>query len=171
MTDEAEREARAGLSGAAEKLIHLWALLGGALLLAVVLMNVLSVVGGIVWVPFPGDFELTEVGVAVAAFTFLPYCQITDSNVTADIFTARASPRWVAIFKLAASVVALLFAALLLWRMYDGMLSQREYGYVTTVVQFPIWVAFIPILISLALLMTAAAITLKEAGRAAGARR
>ncbi|WP_340110348.1 TRAP transporter small permease subunit [Pikeienuella sp. HZG-20] len=171
MTDEDRFDRRAGIVGAAERLIHLWALLGGGLLLAVVLMNVLSVIGGVVWVPFPGDFELTEVGVAVAAFTFLPYCQLTDSNVTADIFTARASPRWVAIFKLAASTAALLFAALLLWRMYEGMLSQREYGYMTAIVQFPIWAAFVPILISLALLMAAALITLGEAGRAAGARR
>lgn len=163
MSDDG-RPRRDGLTGAAERVIRAWALLGGAVLLAVVLMNVVSVAGSILWVPFPGDFEMTEVGVAVAAFCFLPYCQLTDSNVTADIFTARASRRWVAIFRLAASVVACLFAGLLLWTMWGGMESQREYGYVTTILQFPIWTAFVPILISLALLLVAAAISIRDAG-------
>ncbi|QIE57785.1 TRAP transporter small permease [Pikeienuella piscinae] len=132
-------------------------------------MNVVSVVGAAIWVPFPGDFEMTEVGVAVAAFAFLPYCQLTDSNVTADIFTAGASRRWIARFRLLASVVALLFGALLLWRMFAGMESQREYGYTTTILQLPIWLAFIPILISLALLVAAALISINDAGRAARA--
>ncbi|WP_422073329.1 TRAP transporter small permease [Tranquillimonas rosea] len=163
------REGRSGLAGAAAAVITGWALLGGVALLAVVVMNVVSVVGAIFGHPFPGDFEMTEIGVAVAAFAFLPYCQMTDANVTADIFTQNASPRWIAIFKLAASVVALLFALLLLWRMSVGMSDQREYGYETAILQFPIWVAFIPILISLALLAVASVLTLAETGaRAAG---
>ncbi|WP_246209740.1 TRAP transporter small permease [Pikeienuella piscinae] len=169
MNDATVHRRRAGFAGAVERLIHAWALLGGALLLLVVLMNVVSVVGAAIWVPFPGDFEMTEVGVAVAAFAFLPYCQLTDSNVTADIFTAGASRRWIARFRLLASVVALLFGALLLWRMFAGMESQREYGYTTTILQLPIWLAFIPILISLALLVAAALISINDAGRAARA--
>lgn len=149
----------------AKRAIHGWALLGGVVLLAVVLMNVASVIGGVVWKPFPGDFELTEIGVAIAAFSFLPYCQLSDANVTADIFTARASPGLIAKFNKLAAVVALIFSLLLLWRMSAGMLSQQEYGYMTAILQFPIWLAFIPILISLALLATAAVITLLGEGK------
>jgi TRAP-type C4-dicarboxylate transport system permease small subunit len=158
----AKPEGRAGLYGLARALITTWALLGGVLLFCVVVVNVISVVGGVVWVPFPGDFEMTEVGVAVAAFMFLPYCQLTDANVTADIFTARASPRWVAIFALLASVTALGFSLLLGWRMYYGLLDQKTYGYTTTILQFPHWLAFIPILMSLALLALSAALTLRD---------
>lgn len=153
----------AGLFGPARSVITGWALLGGLLLLGVVLINVFSVVGAVFWQPFPGDFELTEVGIAVAAFSFLPYCQLTGANVTADIFTSRASPRWVAGFSLLASIVALGFSLLLVSRMYLGMLDQKAYGYTTTILQFPQWIAFIPILISLALLAVAALITLIEA--------
>ena len=110
---------------------------------------------------------MTEVGICVAAFSFLPYCQLTGANVSADIFTARASARWVGIFRTAASAVALLFAALLLWRMYAGMLDQKEYGYTTAILQFPHWMAFVPVLLSLALLVLAAFITLRENLRAA----
>ena len=157
---------RTGVVGAAETLIHVWAIAGGLLLLAVVLVNVLSVVGRIFGQPFPGDFELTEMGVAVAAFAFLPFCQLTDANVTADIFTARASHRWVSGFRLAAAIVALGFALLLAWRMYYGMGDQRTYGYTTAILQVPIWWAFVPILFSLVLLAVASLITLVETGRA-----
>ncbi len=64
------------------------------------------------------------------------------------------------------SLVALGFALLLLWRMYYGMLDQRDYGYTTAILQVPIWCAFVPILISLALLALAA---LDHAARDAGA--
>ena len=158
---------RSGVAGAAATLIHGWAIAGGVLLLAVVLVNVLSVVGRIFGMPFPGDFELTEMGVAIAAFSFLPYCQLTDANVTADIFTARASERWVAIFRLAAAVVALLFALLLAWRMYYGMADQRTYGYTTAILQVPIWWAYIPCLVSLLLLAVASLITFADTGRTA----
>ena len=158
---------RAGVFGAAETLIHGWAIAGGLILLAVVLVNVLSVLGSIFWAPFPGDFELTEMGVAVAAFAFLPFCQLTDANVTADIFTARASHRWISGFRLAASVVALGFALLLAWRMYYGMGDQRTYGYTTAILQIPIWWAFVPILVSLVLMALASLITLIESGRSA----
>ena len=159
---------RPGLLGAAETLIHGWAVVGGLVLLGVVLVNMLSVLGSMFWKPFPGDFELTEMGVAIAAFAFLPYCQLTDANVTADIFTARASERWVSAFRLAASIVAFLFALLLLWRMSAGMGDQREYGYTTAILQVPIWWAFVPILFSLVLLALASLITLIDNGRAVG---
>lgn len=137
------------------------------MLLAVVLINVFSVVGSALWgKPFPGDFELTEMGVCVAAFSFLPYCQLTGSNVTADIFTARASPRWLALYTATGSLIALLFGVLLMWRMWAGMLDQKQYDYTTAILQVPHWFAFIPILFSLALLVVAAALTLSGFNRA-----
>ncbi|WP_286132814.1 TRAP transporter small permease subunit [Labrenzia sp. DG1229] len=99
-------------------------------------------------------------GVAVAVFSFLPYCQLVGANVSADIFTSGASRRMIAFFTLLGSLVALGFALLLIWRMYFGMLDQKEYDYTTTILQIPHWIAFIPILISLALLAVAAFLTL-----------
>ncbi|MGO4852821.1 TRAP transporter small permease [Phaeovulum sp. W22_SRMD_FR3] len=149
-------------AGLVPTLITGWALLGGAMLLAVVAVNVVSVVGAIFGAPFPGDFELTEMGVANAAFAFLPYCQLTRSNVTADIFTQNAGPRMLASLRLMSSLVALLFGLLLLWRMYAGLLDQKQYNYETSILQLPIWMAFVPILVSLALLSVSAAITLAQ---------
>ena len=154
-------DASSGARLLAHRVIVGWALLGGVCLLAVVCINVISVVGGALFDrPFPGDFELTEVGVCVAAFTFLPYCQLTGGNVSADIFTAGASRRALAVFSFVGSLVALVFSGLLLWRMWAGMLDQKAYDYTTAILQFPHWMAFLPILLSLALLALAAAMTL-----------
>ena len=149
-------------AGLASTLITGWALLGGAVLLAVVAINVISVLGAMFDAPFPGDFELTEMGVANAAFAFLPYCQLTRSNVTADIFTQKAGPRMLAFLRLLSSLVALLFSLLLLWRMYAGLLDQKQYNYETSILQVPIWLAYVPVLVSLALLAVAAGITLAQ---------
>jgi TRAP-type C4-dicarboxylate transport system permease small subunit len=154
-----------GPSGLVFRIITGWALLGGVVLLLVVLMHTWSVVGTQFGMPFPGDFEMTEVGICIAVFSFLPYCQLTNANVTADIFTSRASPRWIAIFSLAASIIALGFSLFLMWRMYAGMLDQKEYDYTTAILQFPHWIAFIPILISLALLSVASLVTLHTSAR------
>lgn len=155
----------AGPIGLARTAINAWALLGGLVLLLVVIVNVLSIVGAIVWQPFPGDFEITEVGVAVAVFAFLPYCQLTYSNVTADIFTSWLPERAVAVLSIIASLVALAFSLFLLSRMYYGMLDQIAFNYTTAILQIPHWIAFVPILISLALLAVAAAITVLETYR------
>ncbi|MFT7596355.1 MAG: TRAP-type C4-dicarboxylate transport system permease small subunit [Paracoccaceae bacterium] len=155
----------AGPSGLVSRIITGWALMGGVLLLLVVLMHSWSVIGNQFGMPFPGDFEMTEIGIAVVAFSFLPYCQLTDANVTADIFTSRASPHLIALFSLVASLIALAFSGILLWRMYAGMLDQKAYEYETAILQFPTWMAWIPILISLFLLMIASLVTLRHAAR------
>ena len=157
---------RTGFSGAVARIVAGWALLGGLVLLVVIAVNMISVMGAVFGHPFPGDFELTEMGVAIAVFAFLPYCQITDANVTADIFTARTGPRLLAALRALASLIAFLFAAILVWRMSDGMLDQREYNYATTILQLPIWLAYLPILLSLALLVAASLVTPTESLRA-----
>lgn len=143
----------------AERTIEFWALAGGALLVAVVAINVASVLGAAFGATFPGDFELTEVGVAIAAFAFLPWCQLSRGNVSADIFTSRWPQRRISALRFLSDSVAGLVSVLLFWRMYLGMLDQMQYGYTTTILQFPHWIAFVPILISLGLLSVAAILT------------
>lgn len=138
------------------------------MLLGVILLNVASVAGAalssIGATALPGDFELTEIGCAVAAFSFLPYCQIRGLNVTADIFTARASKFWIAVFAFFSAVVALIFACILLWRMWAGMLDQKEYDYTTAILLIPVWWAFVPCVASLALLAFTSLATLLDVG-------
>ena len=41
--------------------------------------------------PIPGDFELAQIGTAVAVFAFLPYCQVVRGNIVVDTFTAQSA--------------------------------------------------------------------------------
>ena len=134
------------------------------MLIGVVLVNAWSILtGAIINRPFPGDFELTEMGTAIAAFCFLPYCQLVGANVSADIFTARAGPRTVAAMASFAGLIAILFAGILLWRMSAGLRDYREYEEFTGILEIPIWWAFVPTIVSLGLLLIAAIITFAEA--------
>jgi TRAP-type C4-dicarboxylate transport system permease small subunit len=150
--------------GAARGIIELWALGGGLLIVALVLMNAYSLVADIALrKPLPGDFEMVEVGVAVAAFAFLPYCQLSGANVTADIFTQGAGPRTIACLALFSALIALAFSTLLAWRMGLGLMDYWRQGETTTITSFPIWIAFVPIVMSLGLLVLASFISLRDA--------
>jgi len=150
-------------SGLARRVIEGWALLGGLLLLGIALMSTWSAASGfILHKPLQGDFELVEMLVAVAVFMFLPYCQLTDANVTADIFTARATARTVKRLRLLSAFIAFGFGVLLLWRMYGGLLDYRQYVETTTILRIPIWYAYVPVLMSLALLLLACLISIRD---------
>ena len=159
-------EAAQGPKGFLRRVIESWALLGGLVLLAIALMvSYSSAASWMLGKPLPGDVELVEMLTAISVFMFLPYCQLMGANVTADIFTARASRRTVAALELLASFVALGFSLLLLWRMYEGLLDYRKYVETTTILKIPIWVAYPWALASLALLAVAAVVTLRKAAR------
>jgi TRAP-type C4-dicarboxylate transport system permease small subunit len=164
---EGPAQVRAGSPGFARRAIEWWALGGGIVLLAVALMTTWSAFSG--WVfgkPLPGDFELTEILVAIAVFAFLPYCQQTDANVTADLFTARAGPRALAAFRLFGGLLALGVALLLAWRTWAGLLDYRKYVETTAILKIPIWWAYVPAFASLVLLVLACLIVLKDELRA-----
>src|SRR5512147_1075485 len=166
--NEAAPHAERGPQGLLYRATEVWALLGGLILLAIALMTAWSATSG--WLfgkPLPGDVELVEMLTAVSVFMFLPYCQATGANVTADLFTAKAGPRTVALLGLLAALVALGFTLLLLWRMYLGLLDYRQFVETTTILRIPIWYAYLPILVSLALLAAAALASLRDALRGA----
>jgi TRAP-type C4-dicarboxylate transport system permease small subunit len=150
--------------GLARRIIELWALAGGLVLLAIVCMNAYSLVADIAFRrPLPADFEFVEMGVAVAVFAFLPYCQVTGANVTADIFTQGAGPRTVALLALLSALIAFAFSLLLAWRMTLGMIDIYSYGETTAITGFPIWIAYVPIVASLVLLTIATIISISDA--------
>lgn len=147
--------------GLVHKFVTLWALLGGLFLIFAILVNVGSILAGaIINRPFAGDFELTELSIAVAAFCFLPYCQLVGANVSADIFTVNAGRFMIAAMGVLSSLIALAFASLLTWRMTAGLQDYIEYEEITGILSIPLWWAFVPAVISLALLVVTAALSL-----------
>lgn len=116
------------------------AVAGGLLLAAIMVMVVASIVGrnlsgvpGFGWLgPIPGDFELVELGVAIALFAFLPYCQIVRGNVAVDFFVAKAGVRAKAWFSAVGNLLYAVIAALLAWQLFNGYLDRLgPYGETT----------------------------------------
>jgi TRAP-type C4-dicarboxylate transport system permease small subunit len=136
------------------------ALLGGLVLFALTLLTVISVVGRAVFsAPIPGDFELVELGMAVAIFSFLPYCQIVRGNVIVDLFTSKASARTKALLDGVGNLLFTAIAALLTWRVALGGLEIRSYHETTMVLQVPVWWGYVPAVAFLALLTIVCAYT------------
>jgi TRAP-type C4-dicarboxylate transport system permease small subunit len=95
------------------------ALLGGAVLVAMALLVTCSVLRR--WLtsqPVPGDFELVQIGLSVAVFAFMPWCQLRGANLFVDTFTGRlpdlAQRRldgcWAAVYAVVAGLIAVMMA-------------------------------------------------------------
>jgi TRAP-type C4-dicarboxylate transport system permease small subunit len=160
-------KAGTGPAGPVHRVIEGWALLGGYVLLGIALLTAWSAATGFIFgKPLPGDFELTQILVAVAVFSFLPYCQLTGANVTADLFTAGAGPRTVAALGVLSALLALAVSVVLTWRTWAGLLDFRQFVETTAILKIPVWAAYVPAVFSLVLLVLACAIVLVKNLRA-----
>ena len=144
------------------------AVLGGAVLVALIVMTCVSILGRALFsAPIPGDFELVEIGCAIAVFAFLPYCQMTRGNVVVDFFTAGVSTRRRASLDLAANTLFTLIAGLLTWRAVLGGLDLHRYQETTMVLAVPLWWGFVPAVLCLAVLTLVSAYTVLRSRREA----
>jgi TRAP-type C4-dicarboxylate transport system permease small subunit len=147
-----------------DRLVRIVALAGGALLLALSVMVVVSVtlrsdlVGG---AGVPGDFELVQMATAIAAFCFLPYSQLRRGNIFVDSFTSRLPANWLCGIDALWDVIYALVMALISWRLAVGAGSALASGENTMVLQLPSYLpialcAVLAALVSVAALVSAA---------------
>lgn len=145
------------------------AIMGGLVLTAIILMMVGSISGralsGIDWVrgidaldwirPVRGDFELVEVGTAVAVFSFLPYCQLMRGNVTVDFFVHNAPARVKAALSALGNIAFTIVAVLIAWQINNALVEKSTASWVETtmILQMPVWWGYVPSVGSLALLV------------------
>jgi TRAP-type C4-dicarboxylate transport system permease small subunit len=90
----------------------------------------------------PGDFELVQMATAVAAFCFLPLCQLRRGNIFVDTFTLKLPQRWRDGIDALWDVVYGLAMALIAWRLGVGARSALASGEYTMVLQLP---SYLPI--------------------------
>ena len=105
----------------AERLGAALALAGAALSLFIAGLVTLSV--GLRWATssgLPGDFEMVQMAVALAIFSFLPYTQLRRGNMLVDTFTLRLPPRAIVAIDAFWDLVYAAVAALLGWRLAVG---------------------------------------------------
>jgi TRAP-type C4-dicarboxylate transport system permease small subunit len=152
MAKAKKAEARGRLHEALHNVAVWFAYAGGAVVATIGIMSAVSIIGRALWAkPITGDFELVEIGIAVAGSLFLAYCQITAGNIFVDIFTIRASDRAKkAMDSFGALLMGIMFA-LILWRTSLGMTEIRHNGETSMLMGFPIWVGYACALPGLAL--------------------
>lgn len=123
-------EARVGR--ALEGLARALAYTGGLILVAIAIVTVLSITGraliSIGLGPIKGDFEMVEMGCAIAVFFFLPWCQLKRGHVTVDILVDRMPRRAHAGFGLIGDTCVLIAASVIAWRLYLGFGEKFPYG-------------------------------------------
>jgi TRAP-type C4-dicarboxylate transport system permease small subunit len=119
------------------------AYMGGAVVSAVGIMSAISIIGrSAIGRPVTGDFELVEIGIAVAGSLFLPYCQATSGHIAVDFFTLRATPRT---NRFLDQFGALLMAVTLLavgWRTAVASIDIARSGETTMLLGFPTWIGY-----------------------------
>ncbi len=143
-----------------------WAIVGGLLLAGLALMTAGSALSNLFFSrPWAPEIELTRHLIAIIIFTMLPYCQLVGANITVDIFTEGMGTRAKAAMGVLSSLLAAAFAVLLLRQMSLGFESYLSFVELTPVLRLPLWTAFPPILLSLALLLAAALLTFADGMR------
>src|SRR5512133_2723747 len=113
------------------------ALLGGALLSAIALMSVASIVPRSLGMqPIEGDFELVQVGLAVCITLLLPWCELQGGNITVDFFTTWMRKRWQRRLDALGNVLFAGVIALVAWRTGVGAVSLKAAGETTMLLGF-----------------------------------
>lgn len=117
-----------------------FALVGGLILVALTLMSLASIVGrALLSMPIPGDYELVQLGIAVAVASFLPFCQMRGGHVLVDFFTANARPAVRGTLDAIGACLVAIAAAVFAWRLAAGALGLKEANDQTTILALPTW--------------------------------
>ena len=127
---------------ALELLCKALALAGGAILAALTLMSVVSIGGRIAGRPIQGDFELVQIGCAVAIALFLPYGQFRRVNIIVDFFTARASTRTQRTLDSIGSLLLATVMGLVAWRTGAGAIAMQAGGETSMIMSVPLWYGY-----------------------------
>ncbi len=125
------------------------AVFGGLVLIVIVSINFFSILGRFLFSsPLVGDFELVEMGCAVAVASFLPLCFMRKGNVIVDFITAGLAYRMKGYLDTSGSLVFGLVAGFFAWRMCFGARDMMYYNEETMLLQIPVWIPFLPVIFS-----------------------
>lgn len=147
MTEDTENEeeaANAPRSLGIERRAAWLAFIGGVLLCLAAGLVTVSVLGR--WLfnrPVPADYELVEVTIGVAAFSFLGYAQARNGHIAVDTFTLALPRRVTQRIDGLWDLLLAAFLAFFAWGLFTGGLEARQYG--TTLIQlpWPIWPVYL----------------------------
>lgn len=160
----------------AETMAKVLACAGGALLLVIVVLTCVSIAGrtlfsaGICCGPIRGIYDYTEIGIGVAIFAFLPWCQIRRAHAAVDLFKAFFPDLMNRLLDIIIDVTMLVLAAVVAHRLWLGMLDKRAYGETTLIAQTPVWIGYAGCLVGAVGFVLVAAFCVLRSARALSGR-
>lgn len=138
------------------RLCRWFAVFGGLVLVGITVMSVGSITSrALTGRPLLGDFELVQMGCAVAVAAFLPWGQMRRSHVLVDFFTLAAGARTRHLLDSLGALLLGACAALVAWRMALGTVDLKASGESSMLLAVPIWYAYALMLPSFILLALA----------------
>jgi len=154
-------------------LVGIWAMLGGLLLIAIVLVTTTNTAAFILdklarlWggsvAALPGYEDFVGLASGVAALTIFPYCQLRRGHVAVDIFVARMPAGLRLLLGRLWLVAALLTALFLAYWMWLGMFESRADNAISRVLGWSEWPFYAPGIVSLLLWAAVAGMQIAEA--------
>lgn len=159
------------LSRIAGGVARLLALAGGALLVAIVVLTVVSITGralfsaGICCGPIRGIYDYTEIAVGAAIFAFLPWCQYMNSHAAVDLFKSALPDVMNRFLNVLIDVGMLVLAALIAHRLWLGLLDKQRFGETTLIAQIPVWIGYAACLVGAVGFVLVAAFCVIRSGR------
>lgn len=119
------------------------AIVGGVVVGAMAIVITVNIIGRAAFsASIAGIVDLIEIATCTAVFAFLPYCQMTRSNVIVDFIMSAAPTRAKTACDAAGAFLYLLVGALLTWRLVLGGVDMHRYNEVTSTLGFPRWMSF-----------------------------
>ena len=106
--------------------------------------------------PIMGDWELVQMGCAVAIAACFPMCQMRNGHIIVDFFTQKASKTTRRQLDGIGALVLAVMMALLAWRTAVGAIDARAYNETSMIMELPTWLGYALMVPSFALASIAA---------------
>jgi TRAP-type C4-dicarboxylate transport system permease small subunit len=154
-------DTRAGGSSAfgraLDRAARVLALLGGAIFTFLTLLSLYSVVmRNVAGSPIMGDWELVQIGCAVAIAACFPMCQMRSGHIIVDFFTLRAGAATRKRLDGFGALVLAVMMALLAWRTAVGAIDAKANHEASMIMELPTWLGYALMVPSFALSSAAA---------------
>lgn len=155
--DSVVAPARKGIVRLLDHVVTWWALAGGCVFVALVVMSIISIIGRKLFsAPIEGDMELLMMGAAVGSAAFLPVCEMHDHHIKVDALTTWMSERGCAVLDMVAHMLLMLASAAIAWRTILYVIECHENMEVSALLLVPMWQPVLLMVPSFVLLTAAA---------------